>query len=157
MEDFDMCTLTFIRQNYKFTLARYNELLVEQPLNRGKGLRSSEGQINPQNFSKAVYAALEYFAFPVTEFIQPNYSDELTVQELLAKSAEHSILWSFYTLEGGLIKKYYRRDNRDSVFSVTTVYPWQIHNRKTIRMFRRLSKHGSFVLGVNRLAYKDIF
>ena len=60
-----MSTLTFIRQKYKFTLARYAELLVEQPLNRGKGLRSSEGQINPQNFSKAVYAALEYFAFPV--------------------------------------------------------------------------------------------
>lgn len=70
-----MSTLTFIRQNYKFTLARYNELLIEQPLNRGKGLRSYEGQIDPQNFSKAAYAALEYFAFPTVEFIQPNYSD----------------------------------------------------------------------------------
>lgn len=152
-----MSTFTFIKQIYKFTLARYSELLVEQPLNRGKGLRSLEGQINPQSFSKAVYAALEYFAFPTSEFIQPNYSDELTVQELLAKSAQYSGLWSFYTLEGGLVKKYYRQDNRDSVFSVTTVYPWQIHNRKTIKMFRRLSKHGSFVLGVDRLAYKDIF
>lgn len=154
MEDFDMCILTFIRQNYKIY---DNELLVEQPLIKGKGLRSYEGQIDPQNFSKAVYAALEYFAFPVVGSTQPNYSDELTVQELLAKSAEYSGLWSFYTLERGLIRKYYRRDNRDSVFRVTTVYPWQIHNRKTIRMFRRLSKHGSFVLGINHLAYKDIF
>ena len=79
------------------------------------------------------------------------------MQELLAKSAEHSGLWSFYVLEGGLIRKYYRDDNRDSVFSITTVYPWQIHNRKTVKMFRRLSKHGSFMLGVHRLAYKDIF
>ena len=148
-------TLTFIRQNYQTALIHYGETLIEEPIKQLRGLVSSEGLINPSEISKAIYVTLDYFATSSCEFIQPNFSTVLTVEELLSKIQKNSGLWDFLIFQDGKLKKFHREDNRDNEFTVTVVYPWML-KRKTLYMFRQLAKHGSFVLGVDRLVYDSL-
>lgn len=98
-------TLTFIRQNYQTALIHYGETLIEEPIKQLRGLVSSEGLINPSEISKAIYVALDYFATSSCEFIQPNFSTVLTVEELLSKIQKNSGLWDFFNFPRWKIKE----------------------------------------------------
>lgn len=74
---------------------------------------------------------------------------------MLSKIQKNSGLWDFLIFQDGKLKKFHREDNRDNEFTVTVVYPWML-KRKTLYMFRQLAKHGSFVLGVDRLVYDSL-
>lgn len=129
----------------------------EYPVKVLSGLKSREGHIDLIKLPKPVRVGFEYFARSSCEFVQPCYSNYLTVEELLAHiHEERGGLWEYYTIQNGLLRRYHREDNRDPNFRVSTIYPWEV-NKRVLKVFRKLNRYGTFILGVDRLAFNSIF
>lgn len=149
-------TAMFIKLNFEYKHYtkgnKYNECAVRYLGN----LKHSEGVINPLDIDKSIFEGLEYFAYSSGEFIQPCFSTELSVEELLTKIVKENGVCNFIMhMKGGLIRKYAPYYNTHK--EVGIIYPWMIHNRKAFREFKRLSRLGTFVLGISKWSYGDYF
>ena len=149
-------TALFIRLNFEYKHyiggCQYSECATKYLGN----LRYSEGVINPLDIDKSIFEGLKYFSYSSTEFVQPCFSTELSVEELLARIVqERGGMRYYYTYEKGLIRKYAPYANTHE--EVGVIYPWMIHNKKAYKEFKKLSKLGTFVLGISNWSYGDYF
>lgn len=149
-------TVLFIKLNFEYMHSTSVYGYSECPTKYLGNLRHSEGIINPSDLPKKLYEGLKHFAYSSCEFTQPCFSNRLTIKELLTQVGNHSSMWYFFSYREGLLRCYYREDNREMVFKETAIYPWYV-KKNTLRLFRQLSKYGAFVLGVDRLSFSNIF
>lgn len=149
-----MKTLTalFIRLNFEYKHSSDAFGYREYPAKSLGNLRYHEGIINPHDIPQELYKELDYYSFSSSEFFQPCFSNELTVKELLAHIiSERGGMRDYYTLENGILRCYHPYKG-----TVSTLYPWCV-SRQALRRFRRASKYGTFILGVDRLSAGNVF
>lgn len=148
-----MSTFTFIHDRYNYIHSFAGGEYLECHTNRLEGYQCLEGYIKSSDIAEDLYKNLNYFTRRTCEFVQPCYSDQLSVTEMLNRIVEeHGGLWYYFTLENNLITEYYREDNRDTFFKKKVLYPWYIQNKETIKMLRKVTQHGTFVLGIDKLS-----
>ena len=145
-------TTLFIKLNFEYIHSTSVEGYSECPTKYLGNLRHSEGVINPSDMPKELFDELKYYSYSSGEFYQPCFSNELTVKELLTRIVEErGGMFDYFTLENGLIKCYHPYNN-----TVTTLYPWTV-SKEAVKHFRRISKYGTFVLGIDRLCTGKVF
>lgn len=149
-------TFLFIKLHFAYKHFTSVEGYSECPVKYLGNLKCSEGVINPSDIDKDVFEGLKYFSYSSCEFIQPCFSTELSVEQLLDKIVqERGGMQYYYTYEKGLIRKYAPYYNTHK--EVGVMYPWMIHNKKAYKEFKKLSRLGTFVLGISNWSYGDYF
>lgn len=145
-------TVLFTKLNFEYMHSTSAYGYSECPRKFLGNLRYSEGVINPSDLPKELYEELKYYSFASSEFFQPCFSNELTVKELLARIiSERGGMRDYYTLENGILRCYHPYEG-----TVSILYPWGV-SKEAYRRFRRASKYGTFILGVDRLSAGNVF
>lgn len=145
-------TILFTRLNYEYMHSVSVFGYSECPRKFLGNLEHSEGIINPSDIPEELYEELKHYSYSSTEFYQPCFSNELTVKELLARIVdERGGMLDYYTLENGILRCYHPYSG-----TVSTLYPWDV-SKSALKHFRKLSKYGTFILGVDRLSAGNAF
>ncbi len=152
MKTLTALTALFIKLHFEYMHSTSVYGYSECPVKSLGNLIYSKGIINPLDVPKELFDELKHYSYSSSEFYQPCFSNELTVKELLARIVEeHGGMFDYYTLENGILRCYHPYEG-----TVSTLYPWDI-SKGALRHFRKVSKYGTFVLGVHRLSAGNVF